>query len=133
MGWAHPALKPPVPAPVPRPTSGVEGASRSQHRKREVRGAVAPGDIGVSSSDPKPDTVGAGCTRVTAPGPWCKLHCPVVWFTSHRFKAKIYQEFQGSHHRAFDLSARAFWGQCPLHDPGHTANRLACVVRCTKA
>lgn len=96
MGWAYPALPPPVPAPVPRPTSGVEGASRSQHRKREVTGAVAPGDIGVSSGDPKPDTVGAGCTRVAAPSPWCALHCPVVWFTSHRFKAKISKNFRAA-------------------------------------
>lgn len=85
-----------MPAPVPRPASGVEGASRSQHRKREVRGAVAPGDIGVSSRDPKPDRVGARCTKVTAPGPWCKLHCPVVWFTSHRFKAKIIKNFRAA-------------------------------------
>ena len=87
MGWAHPALKPPVPAPVPRPTSGVEGASRSQHRKREVRGAVAPGDIGVSSSDPKPDTVGAGCTSHSSrPLVQAPLSCGLVYKSDSKLK-----------------------------------------------
>ena len=122
MGWVHLALTPQVPAPVPRPTSGVEGASRSQHRKREVTGCGTRGRRGEQWGSQARHSGGRmHKSHGSKPLVQAPLSCGLVY--TSQMQSENYQEFQGSHYRAFDLSARAFWEQCPVYDTDYTAKQ----------